>query len=43
VTPHNGASTQGTRDRGFQIFVDNLRRYVAGEAMVNIVDKQLGY
>ncbi len=43
VTPHNGASTRATRDRGFAIFVDNLRRYVAGEPMVNIVDKRLGY
>ena len=43
VTPHNGASTRATRDRGFQIFVDNLRRYVAGEKLVNIVDKHLGY
>ena len=43
VTPHNGASTHATRDRGFQIFVDNLRRYVAGETLVNIVDKRLGY
>jgi phosphoglycerate dehydrogenase-like enzyme len=43
VTPHNGASTRATRDRGFSIFVDNLRRYVAGEKLVNIVDKRLGY
>jgi phosphoglycerate dehydrogenase-like enzyme len=43
VTPHNGASTSGTRDRGFQMFAENLRRYVAGEALMNVVDKTLGY
>jgi phosphoglycerate dehydrogenase-like enzyme len=43
VTPHNGASTRATRDRGFAIFVENLRRHVAGEPLVNIVDKTLGY
>lgn len=43
VTPHNGATTQGTLQRGFDIFVDNLRRYVAGEPLRNIVDKAAGY
>ncbi|MDB5562212.1 MAG: hydroxyacid dehydrogenase [Hyphomicrobiales bacterium] len=43
VTPHNGATTQATKTRGYQIFADNLRRYVAGEPLVNIVDKHLGY
>ena len=43
VTPHNGASTPSTRQRGIDIFVDNLRRYVAGRPLVNVVDKQAGY
>lgn len=43
VTPHNGATTQQTKTRGYEIFRDNLRHYVAGEPLINIVDKQLGY
>ena len=43
VTPHNGATTLATKARGYRIFADNLRRYVAGEPLVNVVDKQLGY
>jgi len=43
VTPHNGATTLATKARGYQIFADNLKRYVAGEPLVNIVDKQMGY
>jgi phosphoglycerate dehydrogenase-like enzyme len=43
VTPHNGATTRPTKDRGYQIFAENLRRYVAGEPLINIVNKPLGY
>jgi phosphoglycerate dehydrogenase-like enzyme len=43
VTPHNGATTEGTRQRSVDIFVDNLRRFVAGEPLRNVVDKQAGY
>lgn len=43
VTPHNGATTAGTRRRGVEIFLDNLRRFEAGEPLQNVVDKQLGY
>lgn len=43
ITPHNGATTQQTKTRGYRIFADNLKRYVAGEPLVNIVDKELGY
>jgi phosphoglycerate dehydrogenase-like enzyme len=43
VTPHNGATTQATRDRGFQMFVENLRRWCGGEKLINEVDKSLGY
>lgn len=43
VTPHNGASTPATRQRGVDIFADNLRRYRAGEPLVNIIDKHAGY
>ena len=43
VTPHNGASTRFTRQRGIDIFVDNLKRYVAGQPLRNVVDKAAGY
>jgi phosphoglycerate dehydrogenase-like enzyme len=42
-TPHNGATTRATWKRGTDIFVDNLRRFVKGEPLVNVVDKQAGY
>jgi phosphoglycerate dehydrogenase-like enzyme len=43
VTPHNGATTKLTRQRGIDIFVDNLKLYAAGEPLRNVVDKKLGY
>src|SRR5438093_522114 len=43
VTPHNGASTPFTRQRGIDIFVENLRRYQAGQPLHNVIDKHAGY
>ncbi|MFN8525782.1 MAG: D-2-hydroxyacid dehydrogenase [Chloroflexota bacterium] len=43
ITPHNGATTPGTVQRGVDIFIDNLRRFFRGEALHNIVDKRAGY
>jgi phosphoglycerate dehydrogenase-like enzyme len=43
VTPHNGASTPSTRQRGIDIFIDNLKRYAAGQPLINVVDKRAGY
>lgn len=43
ITPHNGATTKATGQRGYQIFVENLKRYVAGQPLFNLVDKQHGY
>jgi phosphoglycerate dehydrogenase-like enzyme len=43
ITPHYGATTQLTYRRGADIFLDNLRRYVNGEPLVNVVDKDAGY
>ncbi|WP_238368544.1 D-2-hydroxyacid dehydrogenase [Mesobacterium pallidum] len=43
ITPHNGATTTQTKTRGYEIFRDNLARYMRGEALANIVDKQLAY
>jgi phosphoglycerate dehydrogenase-like enzyme len=43
ITPHNGATTPQTRQRGVDIFADNLARFVADQPLVNLVDKQAGY
>jgi len=43
VTPHNGATTDGTARRGRDIVAENLRRFVRGEPLMNIVDKTAGY
>lgn len=43
ITPHNGATTPGTVQRGLEIFLDNLRRFVADEPLTNLVDKAAGY
>jgi phosphoglycerate dehydrogenase-like enzyme len=43
ITPHNGATTAGTIQRGVDIFVDNLQRFVSGQPFRNIVDKRAGY
>lgn len=43
ITPHNGATTYHTKTRGYEIFRDNLARYVDGRDLINIADKHLGY
>lgn len=43
LTPAYGGHTFETYARGIDIFVDNLRRYVAGEPLRNVVDKRVGY
>lgn len=43
VTPHNGATSDGTLRRSQEIVAENIRRFVAGETLHNIVDKAAGY
>jgi phosphoglycerate dehydrogenase-like enzyme len=43
VTPHNGATTPGTAQRGRAIVADNLHRFVTGQPLRNVVDKVAGY
>jgi phosphoglycerate dehydrogenase-like enzyme len=38
VTPHNGATTPSTADRGTAIFLDNLDRWLARRPLRNVVD-----
>ena len=43
ITPHNGATTAATAQRGVEYFIENLGRFVRGEPLVNVVDKIAGY
>ena len=43
LTSHSAGSSQHIRRRAMQLFIDNLHRYVAGEPLVNVVDKEKGY
>ncbi len=43
ITAHYSGSTPHYTERAFEIFLDNLQRYRAGEPLRNLVDKQLGY
>lgn len=43
VTPHNGATSTGTARRGEEIVAENLRRFLSGQELVNVVDKVAGY
>lgn len=42
ITPHV-ASRGGERERHFVLLKENLRRYVAGERLLNVVDPERGY
>ena len=43
VTPHTAGDTPHYDRRALAIFLDNLRRYRAGEPLTHVVDKELGY
>ena len=43
VSPHSAATGSGQAARGAEIFIDNLRRYVEGKTLHNVVDRQQGY
>jgi phosphoglycerate dehydrogenase-like enzyme len=43
ITPHFAGGTPHYDERAFEIFLDNLHRYQAGEPLHNVVDKQLAY
>ena len=43
ISPHCSSTGPAQAARGAEIFVDNLRRYVAGKPMRNVVDLNLGY
>lgn len=43
LTSHSAGASQHIRRRAMQLFIDNLHRYVKGESLINVVDKQKGY
>jgi phosphoglycerate dehydrogenase-like enzyme len=43
ITPHVGGQSQRRMDQMTDFFCANLRRYLAGQPLANLVDKQLGF
>lgn len=43
ITPHVGGQSARRADDMTDFFTNNLRRYLAGEPLANVVDKQLGF
>lgn len=43
LTPHISGFTPHYDDRATDLFAENLRRYLAGEPLFNVVDRKLGY
>ena len=43
ITPHVSAASDVSSHRGAELFVENLRRYAAGEPLENVIDWERGY
>lgn len=43
ISPHLGGQSQERDDRQWRLFRENVRRFVAGEPLLGVVDKQKGY
>ena len=43
VTPHTAAASPRVAERHLETLLDNLRRFVKGEPVVNVVDKTAWY
>ncbi len=43
ITPHVAGISDGELTRDEQLFIENLRRFGAGEPLLNVVDKEKGY
>ncbi|WP_337177104.1 D-2-hydroxyacid dehydrogenase [Paludisphaera sp.] len=43
ITPHTAGQSPGGDRRRHAILRENLRRFAAGEALLNVVDKRVGY
>jgi phosphoglycerate dehydrogenase-like enzyme len=43
ITPHSMSTATSENARLTDLFADNLRRYVTGEPLRNVIDKVRGY
>jgi phosphoglycerate dehydrogenase-like enzyme len=43
ITPHTAALTEKLWERHYKLFSENLRRYIAQQPLLAVVDKQRGY
>jgi len=43
ITPHVSGGTDAPQQRPVELFCDNLRAYLAGGALVNVIDWERGY
>ena len=43
ITPHTAGQSPGGDRRRHEVFRENLRRFAAGEMLLNVVDKKVGY
>lgn len=43
ITPHVSSEAELTDERRFALLLENLRRFDAGEPLLNVVDKRAGY
>jgi phosphoglycerate dehydrogenase-like enzyme len=43
ITPHNAGQYDGSKRRGKLLTRENIRRFAAGEPLLNVVDKAKGY
>jgi phosphoglycerate dehydrogenase-like enzyme len=43
ITPHTAGMTEKLWERHYALFAENVRRYLAGEPLLGLVDKSRGY
>jgi phosphoglycerate dehydrogenase-like enzyme len=43
ISPHSSGASRQTQERGRQILRENLRRFLAGEPLLNVCDKRAGF
>ena len=43
ITPHTAGLTEKLWDRHYELFSENLRRYLSHQPLLHVVDKQKGY
>ncbi len=43
ISPHQGGQSAGARDRQWRLYRENIRRFVAGEPLLCVVNKEKGF